>query len=335
MTKPIIISGITATGKLTLGNYIGAIKSFVELQDKYELFIFIADLHALTNYIDPKQLAQNRRDILALYIACGLDPKKVTLFYQSDVLEHTQLGWIFENTTSIGELSRMTQYKDKAQKQAESNAKKSISTSLLTYPTLMAADILLYNAELVPVGQDQKQHLELTQIIAERFNRLYGETFKVPKPFIPKIGAKIMSLTDPTKKMSKSDSNNRSYIALLDDPQEAAKKIIKAKTDSENKVYISDNKPGVKNLLTIYSVLNNIDLSTAEKHFKDSENYVTLKNALSQSVVNLLEKIQKKYQQVLKDIDNIAEQGAITARKVASLQMKKVLKKMGFYSYNI
>ncbi len=329
MNKSRILSGITATGKLTIGNYIGAIKSFIELQDKHELFIFVADLHALTIDITPQTLAKNRQNILALYIACGLDPNKVTLFYQSDILAHTQLSWIFENMTTIGELSRMTQYKDKVQKNKQTNKTEKINTGLLTYPALMAADILLYNPEFVPVGEDQKQHLELMRNIAQRFNNLYGETFIIPKVYIPKVGAKIMSLTDPTKKMSKSDVNVKSYIGLLDDPELAVQKIMQAKTDSENKIYLNKDKPGINNLLTIYAALNNLDLKTVENKFKDFENYGLLKQEVSTSVKIFLTLIQKKYSQVLQTIDEIAQKGALKAKKVADKQLKIVLDKIG------
>ncbi|WP_345775174.1 tryptophan--tRNA ligase [Mycoplasma sp. ATU-Cv-508] len=240
MSKPRLVTGITATGKITLGNYIGAIKQLIALQDRYELFVFVADLHALTIEIDAKTLVSNRQQIAALYLACGLDPKKVTLFYQSDVPAHTQLAWIMQNIVTVGELSRMTQFKDKGQKQA--NQTTQIRGGLLTYPTLMAADILLYSPKLVPVGSDQVQHLELTAHLAQRFNNKYGHTFEIPEPLLPTVGAKIMSLTDPTKKMSKSDPNPKSFIALLDDPEQAVEKILRSKTDSENKIYVDEQK---------------------------------------------------------------------------------------------
>lgn len=332
MSKQKILSGITATGKITIGNYIGAIKSFIALQNKYELFIFVADLHALTIDISPQDLAQNRRDIFALYLACGLDAKKVTLFYQSDVPAHTQLGWIFENRTTIGELSRMTQFKDKSQKNLQSNQTTKINTGLLTYPALMASDILLYNPELVPVGEDQIQHLELTRNIAKRFNNSFGQTFNLPQPYSPKFGAKIMSLTDPTKKMSKSDSNHKSYIALLDDPNQAFQKIMKAKTDSEHKVYYGPGKDGINNLLVIYANLKNIDLKSAEAEFKNVTDYGVFKQAVGNVVKQFLEDIQAKYHQAIKDVDKISHQGALKANEVAQKQLDIIKNKIGLRS---
>jgi len=322
-----ILSGITSTGKLTIGNYIGAIKNFVELQEENNLFIFVADLHGLTNEISPKELLKNRRDIMALYLAAGLDPNKVTLFYQSDVPAHGIMSWIMENRTTIGELSRMTQFKDKSLKK-QSNGTEKISTGLLTYPALMAGDILLYNPDLVPTGKDQKQHIELTRNIAERFNNEFGETFKLPKPFQPKVGAKIMSLQDPTKKMSKSDVSQKASIFLLDDPEVARKKIMKAVTDSEGKVYLSDEKPGIKNLLTIYSALENIEIKQAEDKFKDV-NYGVFKKEVADVIVKFLTNIQEKYKEVLLIIDSVSNEGAIRANKVANKTLDKVKSKIG------
>jgi len=323
----IILSGITSTGRLTIGNYIGAIKNFVALQKENNLFIFVADLHGLTNDISPEKLSINRKDIMALYLACGLDPKKSTLFYQSDVHAHGMMSWIMENRTTIGELSRMTQFKDKSTKK-QSNGTEKISTGLLTYPALMAGDILLYNADLVPTGRDQKQHIELTRNIAERFNNEFGKTFKIPEPFEPKVGAKIMSLQDPSKKMSKSDLSEKASIFLLDEPEIARKKIMKAVTDSEGKIYLSDDKPGIKNLLTIYSALKEIDIKEAEKEFKD-ENYGTFKKAVADEVVIFLRNIQKRYKKALSIIDDVAKEGALKANKVANETLEKVKSKIG------
>lgn len=325
--KKRLVSGITATGKLTIGNYIGAIKNFVKLQDEYELFVFVADLHALTIDIDPKELRQNKRDILALYLAAGLDPNKSTLFYQSDVKAHGQMNWIMENQTTIGELSRMTQFKDKS-KVKEANGTEKVRTGLLTYPTLMAGDILLYNPEIVPTGKDQKQHIELTRNIATRFNNKYGEVFKIPEPYIPTVGSKIMSLTEPEKKMSKSSDKEKSYISLLDDPEVAYKKIQKAVTDSEGKVYASDDKPGVTNLLTIYASLNDIEISEAEREFKDSD-YGQFKKVVGETVKNFLIDLQSKYNASLKMIDEVAKQGANKASVVANETLEKTEKKLG------
>ena len=323
----IILSGITSTGRLTIGNYIGAIKNFVALQKENNLFIFVADLHGLTNDISPEKLSINRKDIMALYLACGLDPKKSTLFYQSDVHAHGMMSWIMENRTTIGELSRMTQFKDKSTKK-QSNGTEKISTGLLTYPALMAGDILLYNADLVPTGRDQKQHIELTRNIAERFNNEFGKTFKIPEPFEPKVGAKIMSLQDPSKKMSKSDFSEKASIFLLDEPEIARKKIMKAITDSEGKIYLSDDKPGIKNLLTIYSALKEIDIKEAEKEFK-YENYGTFKKAVADEVVIFLRNIQKRYKKALSIIDDVAREGALKANKVANETLEKVKSKIG------
>lgn len=326
--KKRIISGITATGKLTIGNYIGAIKNFVKLQEENELFVFVADLHALTIDIKPEELRQNRKDIMALYIAAGLDPKKTTLFYQSHVKAHGQMGWIMENETTIGELSRMTQFKDKS-KTKVANGTEKVKTGLLTYPTLMAGDILLYQADLVPVGKDQKQHLELTRNIATRFNNKHkDEILKVPEPFIPEVGSKVLSLSDPTKKMSKSSQVEKSYISLLDDPEVAFKKIKKAVTDSENKVYISDEKPGVKNLLTIYASLKDISLDDAAKEFED-KNYGELKITVGTTVKEFLTDLQSKYKEALKQIDEIAIEGAKRAREVADNTLSLVEKTIG------
>lgn len=331
MSKPRILSGITATGKITIGNYIGAIKSIVELQNsnKYDLFIFVADLHALTIDISAEELKNNRKNILALYVACGIDPQKTTIFYQSDVVEHTQLAWIFENKTTIGELSRMTQYKDKAKTNKQSNQTEKVKTGLLTYPTLMAADILLYSPKYVPVGEDQKQHLELARNIVQRFNNEYGQTFDFPEIYIPKLGAKIMSLTEPHKKMSKSDKNNKSYIALLDKPEDAVNKILKAVTDSENKIYLDKNKPGIYNLITIYAALKNLTLENAEAELKQLQNYGFLKQKIAEVVEKFLINIQQKYHEAIKNIDEIAKKGAKTAQVIANEKLTEVYKKIG------
>ncbi|MCK5945906.1 MAG: tryptophan--tRNA ligase [Mycoplasmataceae bacterium] len=325
MKKETLVSGITATGKLTLGNYIGALKNFIKLQDKYEMFIFVADLHALTTEITPEELSENRKSILALYLAAGLDPKKATIFYQSSVSAHAEASFIMENRTTLGELQRMTQFKDKSQ----SNGSKKIKTGLLTYPALMAGDILIYNANVVPTGADQKQHIELTRNIAERFNNQYGETFNIPQPLIPEIGARIMSLSDPTKKMSKSSTIEKSYISLLEDPAKEAKKIKKAVTDSENKVYFSKDKPGVSNLLTIYASLKEITIKEAEAEFKDSENYGELKVATATIVEKFLTDLQAKYKDALKMVDKVATDGAIKANKVSQEKLKEIHSKIG------
>ncbi|QZE12216.1 tryptophan--tRNA ligase [Mycoplasma sp. Ms02] len=329
--KQRIVSGIKPTGDLTLGNYIGAIKSFIKLQDQYNSFIFVADLHALTmNDTTPKELYKKRKEIVALYLACGLDPQKATIFYQSDVYEHGMLQWLLTCETSLGELNRMTQFKDKSQagiKQA--NGTEKIPTGLLMYPVLMAGDILLYNPEVVPIGEDQQQHLELTRNLAQRMNAKYKTRFKIPEPFVPEVGARIKSLTNPLEKMSKSAKSQKATIYLLDKPEDAYKKIQKAVTDSENKVYISNEKPGVLNLLTIFASLKNMTLKEAENHFKEAD-YKTFKHEVGLAVQELLQDIQDKYQQALAQIDSIAAEGAKKAKTIAEPILNEVMKKMGF-----
>lgn len=325
--KKRLVSGITATGNLTIGNYIGAIKNFVKLQDEYDMYIFVADLHALTIDIEPEVLKQNRKNIMALYIAAGLNPEKTTLFYQSQVPAHGMMNWFMENQTTLGELSRMTQFKDKGGIK-EANGTEKIKTGLLTYPTLMAGDILLYNPSLVPVGADQKQHLELTRNIAQRFNNRYGNTFVIPEPFIPELGAKITSLTDPLKKMSKSDPSAKSTIYLLDNPEEAYKKIQKAVTDSEGKVYVSNDKPGVTNLLTIYASLKDISLTEAEAIFKD-KNYGELKQGVGEVVKTFLTELQIKFNVALNQIDEISKKGADKAQTLANQTLEDIKNKIG------
>ena len=326
--KKTLLSGITATGKLTLGNYIGAIKNMVKLQDEYNSFVFIADLHALTLPIDPKILEQNRHNIYAIYLACGLDPNKTTIFFQSDVMEHGLMNWLIINNTTIGELSRMTQFKDKSQKVKSANGMDTIPTGLLVYPTLMVGDILLYNADLIPVGIDQKQHVELTRNIVQRLNNKYKTSFNEPNAYIPNVGAKIMSLVEPTKKMSKSDKNDKASIYLLDDPEVAYKKIMKAVTDSENKIYISNEKPGILNLLTIYSALNDLTLEESENKFKN-KNYGELKISVAESVKSLLINIQSKYKDMLLRINELSKIGAEKATKIAKENLEKLMKGMG------
>lgn len=326
--KKVLLSGITATGKLTIANYIGAIKNMVNLQEKYDSYIFIADLHALTLPIEPGQLNKNKNDLFALYLACGIDPYKSTLFFQSDVLEHGMMQWLITVNTTIGELSRMTQFKDKSTKIKSPNGMDTIPTGLLMYPTLMVGDILLYNADLIPVGIDQKQHVELTRNIVQRLNNKYKTSFNEPNPYIPNVGAKIMSLVEPTKKMSKSDKNDKASIYLLDDPEAAYKKIMKAVTDSENKIYISNEKPGILNLLTIYSALNNFTLEESEKKFKN-KNYGELKISVAESVKSLLINIQSKYKDMLLKINELSKIGAEKATKIAKENLEKLMKGMG------
>ena len=324
-----IVSGITATGKLTLGNYIGSIKNMIKLQNDYEQYIFVADLHALTTYIDPKELIENKKNIFALYLACGLDPQKTTLFFQSDVPAHSELNWIITTITNMGELSRMTQFKDKSQNIVkQDNKTEIIPTGLFVYPALMIADIILYNPKAVPVGIDQKQHLELCQKIVKRMNTKYHLNFNEPKPIIPKIGNKIKSLVNPEQKMSKSDKNANASIYLLDDPEVAYKKIQRAVTDSENKIYISEDKPGVLNLLTIFASLKDISIEEAEKHFSN-KTYKDLKEEVGLVVKQFLIEIQKKYQSYIQNIDEIAQAGAKKANKIASENLLIIQKAFG------
>lgn len=323
-----LISGIQPSGTITLGNYLGAVKNFVQLQQQQtdDLLFFIADLHAITVPQDRLQLKNNIRSLAALYLACGLDPSKMHLFVQSEVQEHTQLSWILQCNTYIGELERMTQFKDK-----KAHKETGVSSGLLTYPVLMAADILLYDADVVPVGADQKQHLEMARTIAERINSKYGPTFTVPEPYLPKLGAKIMSLTDPSKKMSKSDSNPKSFISLLDDPVLIEKKIKSAVTDSEAKIhYDPTNKPGISNLMTIYAILNHQSLAEVENKFKN-ETYATFKNAVAQAVIAEIQPIQERYRALLQSpqLDQILDEGRDYATALARKKMQKVLKKVG------
>lgn len=322
-----MLSGIKPTGRLHLGNYIGAISQFVKYQDEYEMYIFIANQHAITVPTDPKALRQNTKDLIALYLAAGLDPEKCTLFLQSDVDAHVKLGWVFTCLTYMGELQRMTQYKDKTAK-----GETGITDGLFTYPCLMAADILLYDADYVPVGQDQKQHVELTRHLAERFNNRYSETFVVPQPLETKVGKKIFSLQDPTKKMSKSETDAKGTIDLLDDPSVARKKIMSAVTDSVGIIqYDPESQPGLANLLTIQSVLANEPIEDIVKRY-EGKGYGELKKEIGQTVFDFLTDLQAKYKKIIESnvIDQILEEGAKKASYVANKKIRKVYKKIGF-----
>jgi len=321
-----MLSGIKPSGQLTLGNYIGALKEFVKYQEDYDMIVFIANLHCLTVYQDPEELRTNLRDTIALYLACGLDPKRSTIFMQSDVMEHAQLGFILSCNTYLGELNRMTQYKDKVAK-----GENALTAGFYSYPTLMASDILMYDPDFVPVGEDQKQHVELTRDIAERFNNKYGETFKVPAPLIPKIGARIMSLSDPTKKMSKSEESNKGCIYLLDDPKVASKKIMSAVTDMVNQInYDPENQPGVSNLLTILSTLSGRSIESLVAEF-EGQGYGTLKKAVAYEVSVLLGDLQVKYKEILASgiIDDVLKEGKEKASRLAAVKLKEVQKKIG------
>lgn len=327
MVKKNILSGIQSTGKLTLGNYIGAINNWTRMQEEYNCYYMIANLHSLTVRNDPEELKENTLKIIALYIAAGIDPEKNTIFIQSQVKEHAELAWILNCYTYMGELSRMTQFKDKSAKHQDN-----INAGLFTYPVLMAADILLYKASVVPVGEDQKQHLEITRDIAERFNKIYGETFVVPEPYIKKESARIMGLQDPTSKMSKSAENVNDVIFLDDSEETIIKKIKRAVTDSENKVrFDPENKPGVSNLMQIYSVLTEKSFSEIEKEF-ENEGYGTFKQAVAGKVVERLKPIQGKYNELLENreyLEKIYTEGKIKAEKLASETLREVKDKIG------
>ncbi|MEG0077629.1 MAG: tryptophan--tRNA ligase [Anaerorhabdus sp.] len=322
-----MLSGIKPSGQLTLGNYIGALRNFVKYQDEYEMIVFIANLHCITVPQDPTELKKNLKDAIALYLACGLDPERSTIFLQSDVMEHAQLGFIMCCSTYMGELNRMTQFKDK-QVKGETN----LTGGLYTYPALMAADILIYDPDFVPVGEDQKQHVELTRDLALRFNNRYNtELFKVPEPIVPKVGARIMSLSEPTKKMSKSDKGDKGCIHLLDDLNVARKKVMSAVTDNFGKVnYDPANQPGVSNLLEIMSSLTGISIDELVKQFENS-GYGDFKKAVADVVVSELEKIQTKYNEIMKsgEIEKVLEDGANKARLMAHKKLVKVQKKIG------
>lgn len=323
-----MLSGIKPTGRLTLGNYIGAIRPFVSYQDEYEMYIFIANLHAITVMQDPKELRQNTKDLITFYLAAGLDPEKVTMFLQSDVHEHAELGWILTCHSYMGELQRMTQYKDKTAK-GETN----ITAGLFTYPSLMAADILLYDADFVPVGVDQKQHVELARNLAERFNNRYSDTFVVPEPVVTKVGAKIMSLTEPTKKMSKSETDDQKcVIYLLDEPKIARKKIMSAVTDSIGIVqYDVENQPGVANLLTILSALSGEAIESITARYA-GKGYGEFKGEVGDCIEKFLTELQSKYRDIneSKIIEKVLSEGAIKAQAIARKKVAKVKKKVGF-----
>ncbi|MBS6374844.1 MAG: tryptophan--tRNA ligase [Erysipelotrichaceae bacterium] len=322
-----MLTGIKPTGKLTLGNYIGAIKPCLNYQDDYEMFIFIANQHAITINIDPKELKQNTKDLITLYLASGLDPNKVTLFLQSDVPAHAQLGWAMTCHAYMGELNRMTQYKDKCAK-GETN----LTAGLFTYPALMAADILLYDADYVPVGVDQKQHVELTRTLAERFNNRYGEVFRVPDPLISKVGAKIYSLQDPTKKMSKSEDNPKGTINLLDEPSVARKKIMSAVTDSyANLVYDPEKQPGLANLMQILSVITGEAIESIADRF-NGKGYGELKKEVGDAVYELLSGLQARYHEIQNSgiVEEILAQGAAKASVIADRKVAKIYRKLGF-----
>jgi tryptophanyl-tRNA synthetase len=330
MSKPIVLSGCQPSGQLTIGNYMGALRQWVAMQEDYDCLYMLVDLHAITVRQDPKALYEATLDGLALYLACGIDPERSTLFVQSHVPEHAQLAWVLNCYAQMGELNRMTQFKDKSSKNQQN-----INVGLYSYPVLQAADILLYQANQVPVGEDQKQHLELTRDIAIRFNNLYGDTLTLPEPYIPEFGARIMSLQDPAKKMSKSDDNPNNFVGLLEEPKKVAKKIKRAVTDSDEhaRIYFDNKeKPGVSNLLTLLSCATGRSIDDLVPEYEDKM-YGHLKGDVADAVVALLEPIQTKYQELRNDrgeLDRIMSVGAEKASTRAAETLKSVYQAVGF-----
>jgi len=325
--RKIVFSGVQPSGALTIGNYIGAIKNWIDLQDEYNCFYCVVDLHAITVPQEPKNLRKNTLDLLALYLASGVDPEKATVFIQSHVSAHVELTWVLNTISYMGQLNRMTQFKEKAQRN-EAN----LNAGLFTYPVLMASDILLYQTDLVPVGEDQKQHLELARDLAERFNNRYSDTFKVPDPLIKTVGAKIMSLQNPENKMSKSDADDNGYILLLDKPDAIVRKIKRAVTDSIGEVRYRDEQPGIKNLMNIYSIFSGESVEDLEKKY-EGEGYGKFKGDLAEVVVEGLRPLQEKYDYYMKNkdyLETIYKEGAENAERVARKTLRKVYKKVGF-----
>lgn len=327
-TKKVILSGIKPSGDLTLGNYLGAIKNWVKLQNEYDCYFFIADLHAITVKQVPAELRKRSLEVLATYVAAGIDPKKNTMFIQSHVPAHCEASWLLTCNSYMGELSRMTQYKDKS-KNKEGD---SISAGLFSYPILMAADVLLYQADLVPVGADQVQHLELARNIAERFNRAYSPTFKVPDAYVGKAGAKIMDLQNPMKKMSKSEENPNGYILILDPPEVIRRKVARAVTDSLGQVKYCDEQPGVKNLMTILSTITGMTMDEIEAKY-EGQGYAQFKTDVAEAIVSELEPIQGRIKELLEDkkqLEEIYTAGAEKAAYIAGKTLRKMQKKIGF-----
>lgn len=322
-----IFSGIQPTGCITLGNYVGALKNWVDLQNDYDCLFSVVDLHSITVRQDPVELRKRCVDFLTQYLAAGIDGEKNIVYFQSHAPQHAELAWILNCFTYMGELSRMTQFKDKSAKH-ENN----INAGLFTYPVLMAADILLYQTDLVPVGQDQMQHLELTRDIAIRFNNLYGETFKVPEGFIPKAGARIMSLQEPTSKMSKSDPNENGYISILDTPEAIVRKIKRAVTDSDNLVAYKEGKDGINNLINIYSSITKKSVADVENEFASS-GYGVFKNAVAEAIIEELRPIRERYEDLKKNkdyIEQVYKTGAERASRLASRTLSKVYRRVGY-----
>ncbi len=325
--KKIVFSGVQPSGNISLGNYIGALRNWVDMQDLYNCLYCVVDMHAITVRQDPKKLREQTLSLLALYIACGLDPEKNIMYIQSHVPQHAELSWILNCYTMFGELSRMTQFKDKSSKHADN-----VNAGLFDYPVLMAADILLYKTDLVPIGQDQKQHLELARNVAERFNGVHGNTFTVPEPYIPKVGGRIMSLAEPEKKMSKSDENENAIVLLLDKPEAIMKKFKRAVTDSEAVVEYREGKHGINNLMTIYSIATGKSMDEITNEFA-GRGYGDFKVAVGESVVEMLRPIREKTEELLKHpdyLESIYKNNAQRACVLAERTMEKVRKKVGF-----
>ena len=330
MTRQTVFSGIQPSGELSVGNYIGSLRNWVGLQNDYNCIYCVVNEHAITVRQDPKELLKRSYDTLAIFLAAGIDPEKSTIFLQSHVPAHCQLAWVLNCYTQVGELTRMTQYKDKSKRYADN-----VTAGLFDYPVLMAADILLYQANLVPVGDDQKQHIEITRDIATRFNNIYGETFVLPEGYFPKAGARVMSLQDPSKKMSKSDDNPNNVIRILEDPKSILKKLKRAVTDSDNPPVICydwDKKPGVSNLLELLSASTSKSIEELVEHYK-GQMYGTFKSEVGEAVVEMLRPIQEKYQQLRSDeayLNEVLAKGAANANEIAQNTLDDVYRKIGF-----
>lgn len=325
--KKRVFSGIQPSGTFTLGNYVGAVRNWVTLQEEFECIYCVVNMHAITVRQEPAALRKHTYEAAAMLLAAGVDPKKSVVFIQSHVSQHAELNWVLACNTQFGELSRMTQFKDKSKRYAEN-----VNAGLFNYPVLMAADILLYQADAVPVGEDQKQHLELSRNIAQRFNNNYSDTFVVPEPYIPKLGGRVMSLQDPSVKMSKSDSNVNAFITMKDDADTILRKFKRAVTDSEARVYRSPEKPGVSNLMDIYSAMTGKKDAEIEKEF-EGKGYGDFKATVAESVIDVFVPFQEEYERVLADkaeLEKILDDGAEQARRMASRTMQKVYKKIGF-----
>lgn len=327
MDRKVVFSGVQPSGGLTIGNYIGAIRNWVDLQDEYDCYYCIVDSHAITVPQVPKDLRRNTLEVLAIYLASGMDPEKSTLFIQSHVTAHIELTWVLNSITYMGQLNRMTQFKEKSRR-----AEENLNAALFTYPVLMASDILLYQTDLVPVGEDQKQHLELARDLAERFNNKYSPTFKVPEPLIQKFGARIMSLQDPERKMSKSDEDENGYILILDKPEVIRRKVKRAVTDSIGQVKYNDEQLGIKNLINIYSVFSGDTIEEIEARY-EGEGYGKFKGDLAEVIVEGLTPIQEKYNELMEDkdyLEKVYKEGAEKANYMARKTLSKVYRKVGF-----